>query len=120
MPTPRLPPYLISCLLWPWLALAEEPSVSPAAAIPAAVALPVAREVTDVEPAFVAAPKLTTDLLKLPLSATVSDAEFLNSAMVRTVQEAAIYAPNTFCAEASARRLSVPTVRGIGSSGFNW
>ncbi|MCX6854013.1 MAG: TonB-dependent receptor [Verrucomicrobia bacterium] len=78
-----------------------------------------AREVTEIEPLFLIAPKLAGSLLRSPLSAIVSDAEFLHSAIVRTTQEAAIYAPSTFFAEASARRMSMPYVRGLGGSGLN-
>jgi hypothetical protein len=39
--------------------------------------------------------------------------------MIRTVNEAAIYAPNTLFAESTSRRLRLPYVRGIGGSGLN-
>ena len=87
--------------------------------LPKALVVSTAAEVTEIEPAFILAPKIAGHLLKLPLSATVSDAEFLSSAMIRTVNEAAIYAPNTLFAESTSRRLRLPYVRGIGGSGLN-
>lgn len=103
-------------LLIPWVSLAEQKDGS---MIPKALAVSTAEEVTEIEPAFILAPKIAGHLLKLPLSTTVSDAEFLSSAMIRTVNEAAIYAPNTFFVESTSRRLSLPYVRGIGGSGLN-
>jgi iron complex outermembrane receptor protein len=88
-------------------------------AIPKAFQVASAVEVTGIEAHLTQAPKIAGNLLKLPLSVTVSDAEFISSAMVRTVNEAAIYAPNTLFAESTSRRLSLPYVRGIGGSGFN-
>jgi iron complex outermembrane recepter protein len=93
------------------MALGEVP-----VAIPVAVQVPVAREVTQAEPAVILAPKLAGQLAKLPISATVSDSEFLDSAMIRLVKEAAIYAPNALFAESSVQRLNLPYVRGIGGS----
>lgn len=95
--------------------LAADPSLSPPVAIP----LPVAKEVPEIEPVIISAPKLRRELLDQPLSATVSDRDFLDSAMVRSVKEAAIHAPNTVLTEFSARKLSNPRFRGIGSSPMN-
>lgn len=64
-------------------------------------------------------PNLTRHLLDLPLSATVSNAVTLESAAVRSVKDAAIYAPNTFMTELSARKYSNPYFRGIGASAMN-
>ncbi len=88
-------------------------------AIPKALQVASAVEVTEIGTPLILAPKTAGNLLKLPLSVIVSDAEFISSAMVRTVNEAAIYAPNTLFVESTARRLSLPYVRGIGGSGFN-
>jgi iron complex outermembrane receptor protein len=88
-------------------------------AIPKALQVASAVEVTEIGTPLILAPKIAGNLLKLPLNVTVSDAEFISSAMVRTVNEAAIYAPNTLFVESTARRLSLPYVRGIGGSGFN-
>ena len=67
----------------------------------------------------ITAPKLELGLLALPASATVADANFLKDAAVRTVKDAAAYAPNTFFSEFSARALSNPRFRGIGGSPAN-
>lgn len=67
----------------------------------------------------VGAPKLDRDLLVLPLSATVADALFLERAAVRNVRDAAIYAPNTFVNQFSARKLSNPYFRGVAGSPLN-
>jgi iron complex outermembrane receptor protein len=67
----------------------------------------------------VSAPKLGQDLLSLPLSATVATGEFIEENAVRTVKDAAIYSPNTFFTEFSARKLSNPRFRGIGGSPMN-
>jgi iron complex outermembrane receptor protein len=67
----------------------------------------------------ISAPKLGLDLLNLPVSATVADSSFLEQAAVRNVKDAAIYAPNTFFTEFSARKLSNPKFRGIGASPTN-
>jgi len=67
----------------------------------------------------ISAPKLGTDLLSLPLSATVTSGEVIEQNAIRTVKDAAIYAPNTFFTEFSARKLSNPRFRGIGSSPNN-
>lgn len=117
MPAPRHLLCIVSLHLFSGLALGQESSsaISP----PVAIAVPVAREVTEIEPALISAPKLAGRLLTLPLSVTVSDSEFLNSAMVRSTQEAAIYAPNTFFADATVRRLSLPYFRGVGGSSLN-
>jgi iron complex outermembrane receptor protein len=98
------------------MGLAEQEDES---TIPKALVVSTAAEVTEIEPAFILAPKIAGHLLKLPLSATVFDAEFLSSAMIRTVNEVAIYAPNTLFAKSNSRRLSLPYVRGIGGSGLN-
>ena len=67
----------------------------------------------------VGAPKLERDLLALPLSATVADAVFLERTAVRNVRDAAIYAPNTFVNQFSARKLSNPYFRGVAGSPLN-
>lgn len=100
----------------PWVTFADQEKPS---SIPKALKVSYAIEVTEIQPVLISAPKIAGDLLKLPLSASVSDTEFLTSAMVRTIHEAVIYAPNTFMAESTSRRQSLPHVRGIGGSGFN-
>ncbi len=68
---------------------------------------------------IVSAPKLSGDLLKMPVSATVVSGEVIEQNAIRTVKDAAIYAPNTFFTEFSARKLSAPRFRGIGASPVN-
>ncbi len=67
----------------------------------------------------VSAPKLGKDLLTLPLSATVTTGDVIDQNAIRTVKDAAIYSPNTFFTEFSARKLSNPRFRGIGASPAN-
>lgn len=67
----------------------------------------------------VSSPKLGKELLNLPLSATVATEEFIDENAIRTVKDAAIYSPNTFFTEFSARKLSNPRFRGLGSSPAN-
>ncbi len=78
-----------------------------------------AKVVPEIEPIIISAPKLHQDLLNLPLSATVAGRDFLDSAAIRTVKDAAIHAPNTIFTEFSARKLSNPRFRGIGASPMN-
>lgn len=70
-------------------------------------------------PVTVSAPKLQKDLLSLPLSATVADADFIERAAIRNVRDAAIYSPNTYVNQFSARKLSNPYFRGIAGSPLN-
>src|SRR5437868_758060 len=59
------------------------------------------------------------DAQEVPVSVTaVSDAT-LRDADIRKASDAAIYAPNTFFSEFTARKLSNPRFRGIGSSPAN-
>lgn len=68
---------------------------------------------------IVSAPKLEKDLLSLPLSATVTTGEIIEENAMRTIKDAAIYSPNTFFTEFSARKLSNPRFRGLGGSSTN-
>jgi iron complex outermembrane receptor protein len=86
---------------------------------PSAVAIPVARQVRELDAETLTTPRLARSLLDLPLSATVSDAAFLDSVAVRSVKDAAIHAPGVFFNEFSARRTSQPAFRGIGGSPMN-
>jgi iron complex outermembrane recepter protein len=63
--------------------------------------------------------KIGRDLLNAPISATVADQAFLEQAAIRNVKDAAIYAPNTFVNQFSARKLSNPYFRGVGGSPLN-
>ncbi len=113
----RLPCCLLTSLcLAPALSAQTSPvKPSPCCAVP----IPVAREVREVESLKSATPKLDRDLRHLPLSVTVSDAAFLDSAAVRSVRDAAIHAPGVFFNELSARRFSQPAFRGVGGSPMN-
>jgi outer membrane receptor protein involved in Fe transport len=63
----------------------------------------------------VTARKQEEPLATLPLSATVVAAEEFDDGGVRTPRDAAARIPNVFFSEFSARRLSFPFVRGLGS-----
>ena len=67
----------------------------------------------------VSEPKLGGSLLQLPLSATVAGGDFIDATATRTPKDAAIYSPNTFFTEFSARKLSSPRIRGLGASPAN-
>ena len=67
----------------------------------------------------VTAEKEPEDAQKTPISVTAVPKERLEQAAVRSVSDAAEYAPNTFFHEFSARKLSNPRFRGIGSSPNN-
>ena len=102
---------LLAALLAPPGAAAQtqtpQPSPSPA---PLLVTLP---------PITVTAQKEQDDPQKLPVSVTVVSNDTLENAGIRSISEAGGYAPNTFFNEFSARKLSNPRVRGIGSSPNN-
>jgi iron complex outermembrane receptor protein len=67
----------------------------------------------------VTAQKEAENLQEAPVSVTAVPRETLESAGVRSVSEAAEYAPNTFFNEFSARKLSNARFRGVGSSPAN-
>lgn len=67
----------------------------------------------------VTAPKLGGNLLSLPLSATVVSGEVVEQNAIRNIKDAALYAPNTFVNQFSARKLSNPYFRGIAGSPLN-
>jgi iron complex outermembrane recepter protein len=67
----------------------------------------------------VTAQKEPGDKQKVPVSVTAVPKTTLDAAAVRFVSDAAIFAPNTFFTEASARKLSNGRFRGIGSSPSN-
>ena len=55
----------------------------------------------------------------IPLSITAVDRQTLDQAAVYTVKDASLYSPNTYMAEFTARFLSNPRFRGVGSSPNN-
>ena len=65
------------------------------------------------------AQKEPDDPQKLPVSVTAVPHDTLEDAGVRSVSDAAIYAPNTFFNEFTARKLSNARFRGVGSSPNN-
>jgi len=67
----------------------------------------------------VTAQKDPEDQQQVPVSVTGVPAETLESAGIRIVSEAAIFAPNTYFTEGSARKLSNATFRGISASPSN-
>jgi iron complex outermembrane recepter protein len=68
---------------------------------------------------IVTAQKEPADAQKLPVSLTAASKDTLASAGMTFVSDAAIQAPNTFFSEFTARKLSNPRFRGIGSSPAN-
>jgi iron complex outermembrane receptor protein len=68
-----------------------------------------------VDETVVSARKLAEPLSDVPLAATVLDARALEDARVLEVSDLLARVPNTIFSEFSARRLSFPFVRGIGS-----
>jgi iron complex outermembrane receptor protein len=67
----------------------------------------------------VTAQKEPIDVQTLPVSVTVLTDEAADDAGVRIVSDAAVYAPNTYFSEFSARKLSFARFRGIGSTPSN-
>ena len=67
----------------------------------------------------VVAQKEPTDLQKLPVSVTAVTTDWLRLGDIRFVSDAAIYSPNTYFSDFTARKLVNPRFRGIGSSPAN-
>ena len=67
----------------------------------------------------VTAQKEPEDARKLPVSVTAVSADTIDQAGIRIVSEAGIFAPNVSFTEFTARKLSNPRFRGIGSSPGN-
>ena len=67
----------------------------------------------------VTAQKEPADPQQLPVSLTLVPLESLWNGGINTIGEAAIYAPNTYFSDFTARKLSNPRFRGIGSSPAN-
>src|SRR6266852_7424695 len=70
-------------------------------------------------PVTVTAQKEPEDPQNLPVSVTAVTRETLADADVRSVSDAAVFAPNTFFNEFTARKLSNARFRGIGASPTN-
>ena len=67
----------------------------------------------------VTAQKEPEDQQKVPVSVTAVSQDTIESAGIRIASEAAIFAPNTYFTEWTARKLSTPRFRGISSSPGN-
>jgi iron complex outermembrane recepter protein len=67
----------------------------------------------------VTAQKEPEDKQRVPVSVTAVSKDTIDSADIHIVSEAAIYAPNTFFTEWSARKLSTARFRGLSSSPNN-
>lgn len=67
----------------------------------------------------VTAQKEPEDIQKIPVSVTAVSKDTIENADIHVVSEAAIFAPNTFFTELSARKLSNARFRGIGASPAN-
>ena len=67
----------------------------------------------------VTALKEAEDKQKIPVSVTAVPKDTIENAAIHIVSDAAIFAPNTYFTEFSARKLSNPQFRGIGSSPAN-
>jgi len=65
------------------------------------------------------AQKEPADRQTLPLSDTAVATEALSNAGINVVSDAALYAPNTYFQELTARKISNPRFRGVGSSPAN-
>jgi iron complex outermembrane receptor protein len=67
----------------------------------------------------VTAQKEPEDIQKVPVSVTAVSGETIDQSGLRTVSDAAIFAPNTFFTDFTARKLSNARFRGIGASPAN-
>jgi iron complex outermembrane receptor protein len=67
----------------------------------------------------VTAQKEPADAQRLPLSVTPLTWEALESAGITLIKDAELFSPNTYVQELSARKISNPRIRGIGSSPAN-
>ncbi len=70
-------------------------------------------------PVTVVAQKEPTDIQKLPLSVTAVTADWLRLGDIRFISDAAVYSPNTYYSDFTARKLINPRFRGLGSSPAN-
>jgi iron complex outermembrane recepter protein len=86
------------------------PAVLSAQTAPPTVTLPTVTVTAQKEPA---------DPQDLPVSVTLVPLQSLWNGGMTTIGEAAIYAPNTYFSDFTARKLSNPRFRGIGSSPAN-
>jgi len=99
-----LPLLLAATLVAPAASAAPNDSADPALALP---------------PVSVSAEKEPGPMQTLPVSVTALTTEALRDAGIREVRDAAVFAPNVLMNEFTARKLSNPYFRGIGSSPNN-
>jgi iron complex outermembrane receptor protein len=99
----------------PWAAHAQSPAPQPGAAAPA----PQPATRVTLPPITVTAQKEPADVRQLPVSVTTVLQDALAAAGIFGIADAAIYAPNTYFADFTARKLSNPRFRGIGTSPAN-
>jgi len=76
-------------------------------------------EVSTLPPVFVTAQKQVTDAQSTPVSVTAVTVGTIEDAGIKSVRDAAGYAPNVVLTEFSARKLSNPRFRGLGASPNN-
>ena len=100
-------------------AAASSPKAAAAPGEPAALPDSDTNAPTRLPTVIVVAQKQPAELQVLPVNVTPVAAQTLQDADVRFVKEAELYAPNVFLNEFSARKLSNPYFRGIGSSPNN-
>lgn len=92
----------------------DEAAQQPAGEVEATAAPP-AGPVTRHEPVLVTARKWVELARDVPQSLTVVPERLLRDAGLRSVRETSFLVPNLFVNEFSSRRLSFPTIRGVGS-----
>ena len=68
---------------------------------------------------IVTAQKEPADIQRVPVSVTAASKDMIADAGIAIVSDAAMYAPNTYFSEFTARALSFARFRGIGSSPAN-
>ena len=105
---------LIAALAWAPLAEAQSTTQSPND--PKGQTPPITFQLP---PLTVTAQKEPANPQDLPLSVTAVPSRMLQDAGIEAVSEAGLYAPNTHFSEFTARKLSNPRFRGIGSSPAN-
>jgi iron complex outermembrane receptor protein len=96
--------FVVSVVVTPSVVLAQTPQPPPTVTLP---------------PVTVTAQKEPADPQQLPVSLTLVPLDALWNGGITTIGEASIYAPNTYFTDFTARKLSNPRFRGIGSSPAN-
>ena len=100
--------------LSPELSRAQTPPQTPAPPAQTPAPAPPVRETVTVT-----AQKEPADPRRLPISLTTITRDTMERAGITFISDAAIFAPNTYFTEFTARKLSNPRFRGIGSSPAN-